>query len=66
MLKLKNCLHFLNCLILTDCQNCVLGWEEWSSCSNGKRSRSQRIETEAFGGGTPCPETMGFEEEGKF
>ena len=40
----------------SECFDCVVDWSEWSSCSNGERSRSTKILFEPLGAGKPCPE----------
>ena len=38
-----------------DCIDCVLAWDAWSECSDGRRERHQFVQVEPVGAGDECP-----------
>ena len=51
-------------VFISDCIDCVVDWDSWGECSEGKRSRSQIVVTDVVGAGKACPE-LGNESEGE-
>ena len=49
--------------LLTACIDCVVEWDSWAACANGKRSRSQIVTQDVVGAGNACPELQ-VESEG--